>query len=355
MKKILFIVPYPQGKAPSQRFRFEHYFAELINHGYKFSVAPFWSDYGWNILYQKGKFIHKVLSLFSGSIRRFFLLFKVYEFDLVFLHREAAPLGPPVFEFVITKILNKKIIYDFDDAIWLPNTSDQNNIVSKLKFHSKVKKICRWSWKVSCGNEFLMNFAQKFNDQVFLNPTVIDTSYHKYSTKTSKNSSVTIGWTGTHSTVKYLDAILPVLEQLKKMYDIKILIISNEGPDWDFKEYDFIPWRKDDEIEQLSKLDIGIMPLEDSIWEQGKCGFKALQYMALEKPVVASKVGVNKQIIDQEKNGYLCKTNEEWFDSLEKLILSKKLRVSMGEQGRQKVIQSYSVKSNEDLFFKLLE
>ena len=306
-------------------------------------------------MYQQNHVLIKVVAFVLGFFRRIVLLFKIHGFQMVFIHREALPVGPPIIEYIISRVLKKKIIYDFDDAIWLPNTSEQNSLAGKLKYYQKVKDICQWSWKVSCGNEFLAEFAREFNDQVYINPTTIDSSYHKPKIKNSTNKQITIGWTGSHSTTKYLKPLVPVLEELRNRYSIQIQIISNQKPDWDFNDYDFIKWNKENEIEQLDKIDIGIMPLDDSVWEKGKCGFKALQYMAISKPAIVSDVGVNKIIIDHGANGFLCNNPEDWLKYLTKLIISESLRKSVGEQGRKKVIESYSVQSNTRLFLTLFE
>ncbi|MCK5367150.1 MAG: glycosyltransferase [Cyclobacteriaceae bacterium] len=355
MKKVLFIVPYPIGLAPSQRFRFEQYFEILKENHFQFDMEPFWSEKGWSLLYQQNQMAGKVMALLRGYFKRFVLLFRIRGYEMVFIHREALPLGPPIIEYVISYIFKKRIIYDFDDAIWLPNTSEQNSLAGLLKYHRKVKHICKWSWKVSCGNDFLADYARKFNDRVYINPTTIDTLYHKPKTKTSSNQQIVIGWTGTHSTTKYLMPLVSILKELGNKYSIKIMIISNQKPDWDVDDYNFIVWNKEKEIEQLDKIDIGIMPLDDSVWEKGKCGFKALQYMALGIPAVVSKVGINNNIIDHGINGFLCRNTEDWLRYLSDLISSESLRKSIGEQGRKKVIEFYSVQSNADLFLSLFE
>lgn len=299
--------------------------------------------------------MRKAMALLHGFLKRFALLFRIHGYHLVFIHREALPLGPPIIEYIISNILKKKIIYDFDDAIWIQNTSENNSIAGKLKYHQKVKLICKWSWKVSCGNDFLADFAKKFNARIYINPTTIDISYHKPKTINTSNQQITIGWTGSHSTIKYLKPLESILKELDNRYSIKIMIISNQKPDWDFVNYDFIKWNKEKEIEQLDNIDIGIMPLDDSVWEKGKCGFKALQYMAMKKPAIVSNVGVNENIINHGLNGFLCNNPEDWLSYLTDLISSESLRKSMGEEGRKKVIESYSVQSNTDLFLSLFE
>jgi glycosyltransferase involved in cell wall biosynthesis len=323
----------------------------LKKNNYELHVAPFWPKKAWDILYEKGHLFRKAMYLILGYIKRWALLFTVPGYSIVFIHREATPVGPPFIEYIIIRILRKKVIYDFDDAIWLPNTSEQNSIATKLKWHSKVKKICRWSWKVSCGNTFLAEFARKYNKDAEVNPTTIDPDYHKPAK--NKNQKPVIGWTGTHSTSKYLESLTGVFKKLKNKYDFDVVIISNQKPEWDFDDFSFLRWSKSREIDDLNKFDIGIMPLEDTVWEQGKCGFKALQYMSMEIPAVVSDVGVNNQIIDQGVDGFLCREENDWIQFLSRLLESEILRQKIGVNGRQKVTRSYSVGSNANRFLSL--
>jgi glycosyltransferase involved in cell wall biosynthesis len=355
LKNILFIIPYPPGSAPSQRFRFEQYFEILKKNQYNFDLAPFWSEKGWKILYRPERTVQKSIAFLGGVLRRFTLLGKINSYDFVFIHREAVPLGPPIIEFILTKLFRKKIIYDFDDAVWLPNTSDQNSIAGRLKFHHKVRYICTWSYKVSCGNEFLADFAKTYNDKVLINPTTIDTAYHKPKKSDNQKKTVTIGWTGSHSTTKYLNRVTSVLKKLKENYPVNIIVISDQPPAWDFHDFEFVKWNAEEETDQLNRIDIGIMPLDNTAWELGKCGFKALQYIATGIPAVVSDVGVNSQIIDHGINGFLCENQEDWEKHLAVLTESAKKRKEFGEQGRKKVIESYSVISNEALFLSLFE
>ena len=353
--KILFLVPYPVGEAPSQRFRFEQYFDLLTKNNVHFKVSSFWSLAAWKILYKSGHIIPKVLWLLYGFAVRWIDAVRCISYDLIFIHRECTPIGPPLCEFIITKILQKKIIYDFDDAIWLPNTSEENRFAGWIKFHQKVRWICRWSYKVSCGNEWLASFARSYNGSVNVNPTIIDTQqlHNPKNYHIEKADKLVIGWTGTHSTIFYLDSIVPVLKTLEKKYPIKIHIISNKNPSLSLETVEFIKWNKEKEIEQLLQFDIGIMPLVDDDWARGKCGFKAIQYMALEIPCVASPVGVNHSIIENEKNGFLCNSNEDWLNTLEMLIQNEPVRKRVGEAGKHKVIENYSVLSNSAGFLSL--
>lgn len=289
-----------------------------------------------------------------GFLRRFNILASVIDYDIVFIHRELAPLGPPLFEWVIAKLFRKKIVYDFDDAIWLTDVKGEAWLPKILRSRSKVKSIIRWSYTISCGNEFLCNYARQFNTRVKYNPTTIDTTYHRPIEQSKKVNELIIGWTGSHSTLKYLDSIVPVIKHLGKKYpDLVFMVIANKKPDIEVSNLSFITWNEKSEIEDLSKIDIGIMPLPDDEWSKGKCGFKLLQYMALEKPSVASPVGVNTTIITNGKDGLICQSPNEWIAALEKLIVDPQLRTRLGKEGRRKVEDSYSVLSNTANFLAL--
>lgn len=318
-------------------------------------MEPFWSKEAWSILYEEKNTYKKATEFIVGVLRRFLLFSKIHQFELIFIHREALPVGPPIVEFILAKVFDKKIIYDFDDAIWLQNTSRQNRIVSWIKYHEKVKSICKWSWKVSCGNSFLADYARKFNSSTYINPTTIDTSYHLSKGSNFENRKLVIGWTGTHSTNTYFELIAPVLADLEKIHNIEVLVISDQIPDVELDNFSFIKWEKEREMQQLDKIDIGIMPLKNTNWEQGKCGFKALQYMAMGKPAVVSKVGANIDIIDHGVDGYLYSNNLELKKFLSDLISSESLRVEIGRNARKKVLEKYSVQSNARDFLTFFE
>jgi glycosyltransferase involved in cell wall biosynthesis len=353
--KMLFIVPYPIGKAPSQRFRFEQYFDALEKKGIYFDISPFFDEASFQILYKKNMRLRKLWGVGKGFIKRWFLLFFILPYQLIFIHREASPIGPPFFEWIIARIFRKKIIYDFDDAIWLANTSKENKIVSGIKWHSKVKSICGFAYKVSCGNAFLFDYARKYNQRVVLNPTTIDTSRLHNTIKDQHTKKLIVGWTGTHSTIKYIDALIPVIRKLELLFDFEFLVISNKNPEISLKSFRYLEWNKDTEIQDLLRMNIGVMPLEEDQWSQGKCGFKALQYMALGIPALVSPVGVNTIIVDDGLNGYICKDEQDWYEKLELLLKNEQQRTLLGKAAREKVIQKFSVTSNTENFLSLFE
>ena len=363
MKKILFLFPYPSGTAASQRFRFEQYYDLLTAQGFHLTKAPFLDPKTWNILYQPGHAFQKSLGILMGFLRRLLLLFTVRKYDFVFLHREAAPLGPPVFEWLLANVFGKKIIFDFDDAIWLPNTSQENKLARFLKFPEKARLTCRWAYKISAGNGYLAAFGKRAkgiseiepSPTVVINPTTLDTLHQHNRLKNQHSQKLIIGWTGTHSTLIYLTDLLPVLRNLEQHHDFTFLVIADKNPDFDLKSFHYLPWQKSTETDDLLQMNIGVMPLTDDAWARGKCGFKALQYMALGIPALVSPVGVNTEIVQQGINGFVCQTPEDWYTALEWLLTNPQLRDELGKNARQTVVNRYSVQSNTPLFLSLFQ
>jgi glycosyltransferase involved in cell wall biosynthesis len=354
--KILFLVPYPVGESPSQRFRFEQYFDALKARGYSFEIDSFFQGKNWKVIYGNRR-LPAFRLVAWGFWRRLMSVWRVSRFDFVFIHREATPIGPPIFEWLIAKGFRKKIIYDFDDAIWLTDKTEEPSVTGFLRWRQKVKSICRWSYKVSCGNVYLCNYARRFQQQVIYNPSTIDTARIKSKLFTNHNKGkIVIGWTGSHSTLKYLKTLEPVFQELEKDNPmIELTIICDEQPLLKLKSMTFINWSRETELEDLSKIDIGVMPLPNDEWAKGKCGFKALQYMSLGKPAVVSPVGVNTRIVDNGINGFHCSEAGDWLDRLRYLVKEAGVRAEMGKKGREKVFTDYSVASNTENFLSLFE
>lgn len=356
-KSVIIFMPYPHGKSPSQRFRFEQYLQILNENGFKYSLYSFYSDKTWEILHWEGHTFSKISRIIWAFIVRFFQIFKSINYDFVFIHREVAPIGPPFLEWIIGKVLQKKIIYDFDDAIWLPNFSEANTKFQKLKYYSKVNGIMKLASRISAGNQYLLDYSSQFNSNGILNPTTIDTvNYHNPSLyQEISKDKIVIGWTGTHTTAKYLEFLVPIIERLEKDFDFEFCVISNEEPTLNLTNLNFVKWKKESEIEDLLRFTIGVMPLSDDKWSKGKCGFKALQYMALGIPAIASPVGVNSEIIDHGLNGFLCATENQWYESLHYLMSNPEEIKKMHQAARKKIIDKYSVMSNTDNFIKLFK
>lgn len=353
MTSVLFLLPYPLHRAPSQRFRVEAYFDLLKQNNITFDCHVFWDEEAWEILYSGGTSWKKAKAVMKSYVRRFFkLMFALNRYDFVFVHREAAPIGPPLFEWII-RLMRKKIIFDFDDAIWIPNISGTNRLAAGFKCFWKTRYICDWAYKVSAGNDYLADWSRRYNSRVVINPTCVDMQIRFNRTKETVGPKPVVGWTGSHSTLKYLDVVFPVLQKLEKEYNFEFLVICNEPPAFSLKSLRFIKWNEATEIDDLLRIDIGVMPLIPDAWSEGKCGFKLIQYLSLGIPAVASPVGVNQLIVEEGTNGYLCKTEEEWYKAIKLLLGDVALRQFMGRNGRQKMEKEYSVQVNAAKFLSL--
>jgi glycosyltransferase involved in cell wall biosynthesis len=351
--KILFIVPYPVGKAASQRYRVEQWLPVLQEQTINYKLAPFWDLATWDVLYKHGYSLQKLLGLAKGMLRRLLLLSRLPAYDYIFIHREATPVGPPWFEWLAAKVFRKKLIFDFDDAIWMPNTTEDNSMASNYKWHHKTAQICNWSYKVSAGNHFLQRYALNYNPNAVYLPTVLNTTANYCKIKEQQTERVTIGWIGSHSTLPYLKLIEPVLQQLEQNYSFDFIVVADREPDLKLKSLKFIVWSEATEVESLLQFNIGVMPLPDTEWAKGKCAFKALQYMALGIPAVVSQVGANITAVPDSLAGYSCTTRQEWYEKLELLLQDADLRAKLGRAGKKWVAQAYSMAAHEQTFLGL--
>ena len=348
--RILILAPHPPNISASQRFRFEHYLPYLSQTGYSYTYEPFLDLKTWKIILQPGNITNKIVGIVKGYFRRVAMLFTLGRFDYVFIHREAAPVGPPFFEWWISKVAGKKIIYDFDDAIWFKVASKSNPRAGWIKWSHKVKHICRYSWKVTTGNEWLATYARQYTKQVIVVPTVVDTDLIHNKLKIHRDQRAIIGWTGTFTNFPYLEIIISTVNRLAEKYAFDFLIIADKDPQFVNCKYQFKHWDKDSEIRDLLAFDIGLMPLADSDFARGKCAFKAIQYMALGIPAVVSKVGTNMEVVDNGVNGFVCENESEWLDALSLLLEDINLRGKMGDLARKKIVENYSVAATKDLF-----
>lgn len=355
VKSILILCPYPLGKAPGQRFRFEHYLELLSEKNVKVKIEPFLDKQTDDILYLSGHYVQKIFGVLTGFFKRFLLLFRLKSYDYIYVFREMTPVGPPIFEWLLGKVFRKRLIYDFDDAIWQTNTSKNNKIISKFKWHTKVASICKWSHKITVGNSYLADFVKQHNSNVEIIPTVVNTDKQHNKVVNQRGHQINLGWTGSHSTLKYIDLVLPVLRQLEEKFDFNFYVIADKNPNLPLKSFKFIPWNKSSEIEDLLKFQVGIMPLYNEEWAKGKCSFKGIQYMALGISPVLSAIGMNNELIEHGKNGFLCSNNDEWKAALTTLLTNPTLRERIGKEARKEIVNHYSVVATEKQFLNLFD
>lgn len=352
---ILFIAPYPKTIAPSQRFRFEHYLTDLDKLNIQYTYTTFIAGEDYKVMFKPGKALQKGLIIAKGILKRTALLFTLKKYQFVYIHREAALLGPPIFEWLIGKVCRKKIIYDFDDAIWIPLSSDANPLAAKIKCNWKVAKICKWSTIVSTGNSFLASYAKQFCNDVRIVPTVVDTINTHNKTKNQQEQPLTIGWTGTFTNFIHLPLAIPAIKKLQQQYTFNFLIIADKDPELKDIRYTYLQWNKATEIDDLIKMHIGIMPLIKTDVQLGKCAFKAIQYMSLGIPAVVTPIGANCEVVDDGIDGYWADNDEEWYSALQQLLLDAASRSKLGTLAQRKIVTQYSVIASKELFLDLFK
>lgn len=351
--KILFIAPLYPDRSPSQRFRFEQYLDYLKEKGVEFTYSYLVSKKHDKVFYSKGNLLKKLYLLIIFTLKRFKDLRRAKNYDLVFIQREAFYLGTTFFEKQFAK--KTKLVFDFDDSIWLNNVSDANKNLNFLKNPGKISKIISYSDLVIAGNQYLANYAKKYNDNVKILPTIINTDEYKKENK--QKDKICIGWSGSVTTIQHFEYAIPFLKEIKKQFNDQVYfkVIGDGTYINEELEIKGQPWKKASEIKDLSEFDIGIMPLPDDEWAKGKCGLKGLQYMALEIPTIMSPVGVNTEIIQDTENGFLAKTTKEWTEKISKLIGSKELRSKVSTNGRETVIKKYSTEATKEAFLNYLK
>ncbi|MGE0703952.1 MAG: glycosyltransferase family 4 protein [Vicinamibacterales bacterium] len=336
--RVLALLPYPVKRVGGQRYRIEQWAPRMRREGVSVTYSPFLQPSDLDVLWASGHIPAKARAVLSGYGRRLKDLGTVDRFDVAFVYREAGFLGTTWLEQLVAR--RCPIVYDFDDAIYLPATSGANRSFSFLKKPSKVDALCRLATAVTVGNEHLAGFARRHSSHVHVVPTTIETDEYRLQARAA-NSRPVVAWTGSQTTVPYLERLGPALRRLRQLCDFELLVIgartSIEGID-----VRLLPWRAETEVLDLAPADVGLMPLTDDEWSRGKCGLKALQYMALGIPPVVSPVGVNTRIVTHGVNGLHAASDDEWVEHVRQLLSDAELRRRLGKAARSAVDAHYS-------------
>lgn len=348
----ILLLPKYGRKAASCRYRYLQYIPYLEKNGISCTISPLFDDAYLENKFKNGRAL--IYDILRAFICRFKAILSSHKYDLVILHCEAFPYLPPLFEKYL-KLRKIPYIFDYDDAIFHNYDQNPNRLINWL-LRDKVATAIGGAKYVTAGCQYLADYALNVIGNVEVVPTVIDID--KYQTcKFERKSTNTfmIGWIGSPSTAKYVEEIGLALSEICNNSSTKIVLIGAGKVDLPGVNLEKIDWSEDSEIENMRVFDVGIMPLSDGPWERGKCGFKLIQYMACGLPVVASPIGVNSDIVEEGKNGYLARTTEEWVRALTTLRDNKELRQRMGEAGRKKVEEQYCLQVTAPKFLALLQ
>jgi glycosyltransferase involved in cell wall biosynthesis len=317
---------------PSSRYRVYQLLPSLRALGIQCCVSPAIDDALYRQLYlDSGGGGSRVSALVAAWRQRRTDLQRLGQFDAVFLQKGVFPGLYSGFERRIAA--GKPLVFDFDDAIWLPRVGG-SQLLRVLHRERAVQDVMRRAATVIAGNDFLAEYAARFNRNV----TVVTSSINVDAYRHSANSNI-VGWIGSRTTLAYLKPLAPVIKQL----GIKLRVIASGNPSQLDFDVEFRPWRLETEMEELSQIGIGVAPLPDTPWEHGKCGVKVLQYMACGIPVVASPIGVHRQFVQHGVTGFLAENEAEWTRHLRELIDKPDLRARMGAAAREIVARKYDL------------
>ena len=348
--RVLVLAPYPLDRAPSQRFRWEQYIGPLRARGIELEPSCFLDQRGMAVVHAPGEWPVKVSATLHGAVRRVRDLVSARRYDLVLVHREALPVGLATVERLLAA-LRVPYVFDFDDAIYLGATSAANQRLAFLRGADKTAVIARKSNLVFAGNEHLAQWARRVGARATIVPTTIDTDAYTPLDRSgaSPDKPLCIGWSGSMSTIAHLELLAPTLRELQRERGIAIKVIGDAGYAIDGATVEAVGWKAATELEDLRSIDIGVMPLPDDEWARGKCGLKALQYMALGIPTVMSPVGVNSEIAS-DGAALLASTPAQWMEALRLLLDDPELRERVGRAGRTRVLGEYSVTATVSLW-----
>jgi glycosyltransferase involved in cell wall biosynthesis len=355
-RRLLVLASKPFGRSPSQRYRFEQWAPHLAgDHGIILEFAPFESAHLAQLLSQPGHFAAKAATTLRDYLRRAAIIARANDFDAIVIHREAALIGPALYERLLAWT-GIPIIYDFDDAIWSAGQAWKNGLFSRLHFPSKTSTICKLATAVTTGNEFVASYARRRNSSVTVVASSIELADYPSLPEASERDKFVVCWTGSMSTLVHFEHARAALERLATQVPLVVKVICSDPPERPIRgaETRFVRWSAEREARDVADCHVGIMPLPDDEVSRGKGGMKALQYMGTGRPVVVSPVGVNVDIVRPGFNGFLASTTEQWIDALLALARNSDLRAKLGANARTTVEQRYSAKISAARFAEVV-
>jgi len=319
-------LPQTAERGPSSRYRVYQLLPRLRQLGIDCEVSPGIDAALYDDIYLR-RTRSKAAALRAIWHRRCADLQRTTDFDVVVVQKG---FFPGLYAGLERQIAARRpVVFDFDDAIWLPRQGG-NPILRRLHREGTVQEILRRATGVIAGNEFLADYARQFAGTVTVVPSAVELARYR------RGAGTTVGWIGSRSTLPYLRPLAPVFQEL----GITPRVIAAGIPDF---PADFRPWQLETEVAELAGLGIGVAPLPDNQWERGKCGVKILQYMASGLPVVASPVGVQRELVRDGVTGFHATTPAEWRDRLRQLLADAALRQRLGDAGRELVAKYYDV------------
>jgi len=348
--KVLALASYPVEFAAT-RYRLTQFAGPLAERGIELTIRPFLNSREAATIYRRDEWPRTAAGLLRASVRRLEDVWRARAFDALLVQREAMIWGPPVVEWLSTKIGRCPMVLDLDDATYVRYLSPTyGRLGSALKWFSKTDDLIRWARVATCGNKAIAEYVEGKGTRAVIVPTVADTEHFRPAEPPPANAPPILGWIGTHSTFPYLASIFPALQQLARTRRFRLKVIGAERGRIDVPgvEVESLGWKLAREIEDFQSFDIGLYPLIRDEWSAGKSGFKAIQYMACGLPFVVMPVGAAAEIGEPGVTHLNAESASEWHDALSLLLSDTALRKRMGEAGRQCALRDYTVPVQAD-------
>ncbi len=342
--KVLALIPSQKGYSPGQRGSIELWENSLAESDIFIDYAPFETDKLRQILHTGGNNFTKVEEMMRGYVNRLRLLRKLDEYDAVFIYREAALLGPAFLERLVAR--RKPIIYQLDDPLYIPYRSPSNGYLSYLKFFGKVKEIIRISKSVIVNSTHIKEFAHQYNANVWQVPSIVDTNQFKYKPFENDRERVCVGWSGSPTTLRNIELVERPLQVISDRNICDIHFIG--GLDFNLTGVNCSTqsWNRDTEVSDLQKIQIGLVPLPDNPWNKHKFIMKTAQYLALGIVPIGTPMASNPEVIEHGEIGFLAETDDDWIDSIDRLVNDTDLRTAMSIKAVEKARSHYSLEAN---------
>ena len=325
----------------------------------RFTVHSLVSDGLLQERYQLGRY--SLPRLLWSYRNRLNMLLRRHQFHVVWIEKESLPWWPLRLELALLREV--PYVLDYDDAVF-HNYDQHANSWVRHQFGRRLDGLMARAALVVGGNDYL---AQRARDAgapwVEVVPTVIDLARYPYPPQMATTALAELAvadqrprivWIGSPSTVGYLQLLREPLQALAARHLFVLRVIGGGAVNLPGVQVEVMPWSEVTEVENIRACQVGVMPLIDSLWERGKCGYKLIQYMACGLPVVASGVGVNLEIVRNGENGFLADTPHEWVAALGTLLESPSLRGQMGTTGRRRVESEYCIQKTGPLLAQLL-
>lgn len=333
-QSVLFLAMGTQ--TPGSRFRVQQFFPHFESFGIRCTLKTAYGDEYQSKSRSRLRNIYKL----RCRLKRALAILDTKAFDAVFLQRTALQYSALPEWFASKR--NSRLILDFDDAIFLGSGGKACHWS-----HRAFETAVRVSRHVIAGNRYLAEHTSA-PEKTTVIPTVIDTDVYTPQPKLGDNGRIVVGWMGTAVNLKELSSIQEAIECLLASYPhVTFRIVSNETLSslTSHPQVEHISWSAERELELLRSFDIGLMPLEDSPWSRGKCGFKMIQYMTVGCPVVASAVGANCELLGQSRAGTLVHSDDQWYEALCRLVEDRDFRLRTGNFARERAVSNYSIKA----------